>query len=289
MPIAHLQDRGVVRVSGEDAKSFLDGLLTCDLDKVTPQAARLGALLTPQGKILFDFIVFAGPRGGRWRLLPRRRPCLCGRTSPSASASTSCAPRSRSRTSRIASRSSPALPARRVRRTTSASSSTIRACRRSAGAPSSRPRTLPSSRRRATARGLPRPPHRARRAGRRTRFPLRRRLPARGPDGPAPRRRFRQGLLCRPGGRLAHAAPRHRAHAARARRYLDGRRRAEPGARSRPATGSSAAPAPAPTGRGLAMIRLDRAQDALAAGKTIRRRRACAAAEESPAGDVDRA
>jgi folate-binding protein YgfZ len=46
-----------VRVSGEDAKSFLDGLLTCDLDRVTPQAARLGALLTPQGKILFDFFV----------------------------------------------------------------------------------------------------------------------------------------------------------------------------------------------------------------------------------------
>jgi tRNA-modifying protein YgfZ len=61
MPTAHLEDRGVVRVAGADAKSFLDGLLTCDLDKVTPQAPRLGALLTPRGKILFDFIVFATP------------------------------------------------------------------------------------------------------------------------------------------------------------------------------------------------------------------------------------
>ncbi|MDF2812090.1 MAG: folate-binding protein [Microvirga sp.] len=61
MPSVHLVDRGVVRVSGDDAKTFLDGLLTCDLDKVTPEAARLGALLTPQGKILFDFIVFAAP------------------------------------------------------------------------------------------------------------------------------------------------------------------------------------------------------------------------------------
>ena len=61
MPSAHLADRGVVRVSGEDAKTFLDGLITCDLDRVSPQAARLGALLTPQGKILFDFIVFEAP------------------------------------------------------------------------------------------------------------------------------------------------------------------------------------------------------------------------------------
>lgn len=61
MPSAHLADRGVVRVSGEDAKSFLDGLVTCDLDKVSPRSARLGALLSPQGKILFDFIVFEAP------------------------------------------------------------------------------------------------------------------------------------------------------------------------------------------------------------------------------------
>ncbi len=61
MPSAHLADRGVVRVSGEDAKGFLDGLVTCDLDRVSPRAARLGALLSPQGKILFDFIVFEAP------------------------------------------------------------------------------------------------------------------------------------------------------------------------------------------------------------------------------------
>lgn len=61
MPAAHLDDRGVIKVSGEAAKGFLDGLFTCDLDRVTPDAARHGALLTPQGKILFDFIVFAAP------------------------------------------------------------------------------------------------------------------------------------------------------------------------------------------------------------------------------------
>ena len=61
MPTAHLADRGVVRVFGPDARSLLDGLITCDLDKVQEQKARLGALLTPQGKVLFDFIVFAAP------------------------------------------------------------------------------------------------------------------------------------------------------------------------------------------------------------------------------------
>lgn len=61
MPSVHLADRGVVRVSGEDAKTFLDNLITCDLDRVSPHTARFGALLTPQGKILFDFIVFQAP------------------------------------------------------------------------------------------------------------------------------------------------------------------------------------------------------------------------------------
>jgi tRNA-modifying protein YgfZ len=70
MPSAHLADRGVVKVSGEDAKTFLDGLLTCDLDRVSPQNARFGSLLTPQGKILFDFIVFEAPHeiGGGYYL-----------------------------------------------------------------------------------------------------------------------------------------------------------------------------------------------------------------------------
>ncbi|HEX8665652.1 MAG TPA: folate-binding protein [Beijerinckiaceae bacterium] len=61
MATAHLTDRGVVRVAGEDAKTFLDGLLTCDMEKVTPETPRFGALLMPQGKILFDFVVFEAP------------------------------------------------------------------------------------------------------------------------------------------------------------------------------------------------------------------------------------
>jgi tRNA-modifying protein YgfZ len=54
---AFLDDRGVVRVSGPDARGFLDGLVTCDMDKVARARGQYGALLTPQGKILFDFII----------------------------------------------------------------------------------------------------------------------------------------------------------------------------------------------------------------------------------------
>jgi folate-binding protein YgfZ len=57
MKAALLPDRGVVKVDGAGARKFLDGLVTADLDKVTPDAARYGALLTPQGKIIADFIV----------------------------------------------------------------------------------------------------------------------------------------------------------------------------------------------------------------------------------------
>lgn len=61
MPAAHLIDRGVIRVSGEDARSFLQGLLTNDIEAVTTEHAGYGALLTPQGKIISDCFVIAIP------------------------------------------------------------------------------------------------------------------------------------------------------------------------------------------------------------------------------------
>ncbi|KAA2236086.1 CAF17-like 4Fe-4S cluster assembly/insertion protein YgfZ [Salinarimonas soli] len=61
MPTAHLTNRGVVRVAGADARTFLQGLVTCDIDRVAPGEARYGALLTPQGKIIADFIVIEAP------------------------------------------------------------------------------------------------------------------------------------------------------------------------------------------------------------------------------------
>jgi tRNA-modifying protein YgfZ len=61
MKAALLPDRGVVKVAGADARTFLNGLLTTDVTKVTPEQARFGALLTPQGKIIVDCIVAEAP------------------------------------------------------------------------------------------------------------------------------------------------------------------------------------------------------------------------------------
>ncbi len=63
MASAFLDDRGVLSVSGEEARSFLQGLVTCNMDKVSPEAAGFGALLSPQGKILFDFLIVEEPEG----------------------------------------------------------------------------------------------------------------------------------------------------------------------------------------------------------------------------------
>jgi hypothetical protein len=52
-----LPGRGVLRLSGADAHSFLQALITRDLDSLSPESAVYGALLTPQGKYLFDFFL----------------------------------------------------------------------------------------------------------------------------------------------------------------------------------------------------------------------------------------
>ncbi len=53
----HLPDRAVIRLSGEARRSFLQGIITQDMDRLAPGAAIFSALLTPQGKILADFFV----------------------------------------------------------------------------------------------------------------------------------------------------------------------------------------------------------------------------------------
>jgi tRNA-modifying protein YgfZ len=63
MKAAFLPDRGVVKVSGEDARNFLNGLITTDLEELRPGLGRFGALLTPQGKIVTDFLITEAPPG----------------------------------------------------------------------------------------------------------------------------------------------------------------------------------------------------------------------------------
>ena len=63
---AILGDRGVVGVAGEDAKAFLQGLVTNDVSALARGTAAYAALLSAQGKILVDFLVTeaAAEKGG---------------------------------------------------------------------------------------------------------------------------------------------------------------------------------------------------------------------------------
>ena len=54
-----LTDRALLRISGEEARSFLQGLLTRDVLTLKADEPRWTGLLTPQGKALYDFILWA--------------------------------------------------------------------------------------------------------------------------------------------------------------------------------------------------------------------------------------
>jgi tRNA-modifying protein YgfZ len=58
MNLTKLTDRAVLAVSGPGSRTFLQGLITNDIGKLAPDAALYAALLTPQGKILFDFFLY---------------------------------------------------------------------------------------------------------------------------------------------------------------------------------------------------------------------------------------
>ena len=232
MKAALLPDRGVVKVAGDEARTFLNGLLTADVTQVTPQSARFAALLTPQGKIIADCIVaedaegffldcpraLASSSGGEAQVLQAARQGECRGSFGFAGCPCGMG------------RRRPQHPRPDLRRSAACRA---RLPRHPAGQPgrASRHRS-----RRATGRclGLRGASHRARRAARRARLRLWRRLPARGRHGPAQRRRLRQGLLRRAGGRVAHRASRHRAQSRRAgrrRRQRARRRRAGDGGR----------------------------------------------------------
>lgn len=50
-------ERRLIRLSGDDRLDFLQGLITQDLSLLSPDSGLFASLLTPQGKILFDFFV----------------------------------------------------------------------------------------------------------------------------------------------------------------------------------------------------------------------------------------
>jgi len=52
-----LEDRGLLYLNGADVKEFLQNIITNNIEKVTTKMSCFAALLTPQGKYLFDFII----------------------------------------------------------------------------------------------------------------------------------------------------------------------------------------------------------------------------------------
>ena len=76
MKAAFLPDRGVVKVVGDGVRPFLNGLVTGDLLNLKNGKARYCALLTPQGKIIADFLAAEAPAksgGGFFLDAPRVR------------------------------------------------------------------------------------------------------------------------------------------------------------------------------------------------------------------------
>ena len=55
-----LPNRGLIHIEGEERKSFLQGLVTNDMEKVAPGKITYACLLTPQGKFLHDFFIHEG-------------------------------------------------------------------------------------------------------------------------------------------------------------------------------------------------------------------------------------
>ena len=58
-----LEDRGILYLNGDNVKEFLQNLITNDIEKVTNEMSCFAALLTPQGKYLFDFLIIKHKAG----------------------------------------------------------------------------------------------------------------------------------------------------------------------------------------------------------------------------------
>ena len=58
-----LEDRGLISITGEDTKNFLQNIITNDIEKVSSSASIFSALFTPQGKYLFEFFLIQSKKG----------------------------------------------------------------------------------------------------------------------------------------------------------------------------------------------------------------------------------
>ena len=58
-----LEDRGLISITGEEVKNFLQNIITNDIEKVNLSASIFSALFTPQGKYLFEFFLIKSKNG----------------------------------------------------------------------------------------------------------------------------------------------------------------------------------------------------------------------------------
>jgi hypothetical protein len=77
--VARLESRALIAVGGEDWRSFLQGLVTQDVETIGTAEARFGALLTPQGRLLYDLFIVGRDEGCWLDCLAARRNALIQR------------------------------------------------------------------------------------------------------------------------------------------------------------------------------------------------------------------
>ena len=58
-----LEDRGLIAIFGEDAKDFLQNIITNDVEKVNSTCSIFSALFTPQGKYMYEFFLIKSDNG----------------------------------------------------------------------------------------------------------------------------------------------------------------------------------------------------------------------------------
>ncbi|NGM51451.1 folate-binding protein YgfZ [Caulobacter sp. 602-2] len=79
--IARLSSRAVIGVSGPDWRSFLQGLLTQDVETLAPGELRFSGLLTPQGRLLYDLFAAGLPDGALLDVAAEHRDTIVARLS----------------------------------------------------------------------------------------------------------------------------------------------------------------------------------------------------------------
>lgn len=76
---AWLDSRALIRITGPDWRSFLQGLISNDVESLGPDGMRFAALLTPQGRLLFDMFVIGSADGCRLDVQAAQREALMQR------------------------------------------------------------------------------------------------------------------------------------------------------------------------------------------------------------------